>query len=159
MSKVCKWTAIVLCCLELVVSAGCKLKSKMTESEAEQEAFRLINQYRESIGLNTLDWSDVIARQCRIHSQNMATGAVDFSHAGFDQRIAAIDESLPFSSAAENLAKIADFDNPAEAAFDAWLKSQPHKENIEDHFDVTGIGVAKDESGTYYFTQIFVLRK
>ncbi len=151
--------AIVISIIALILPSGCKVKSGMAEGEAEQEIFRLVNQYRASIGLNELDWSDVIAEQCRLHSQNMASGAVDFSHAGFDQRIAAIDAALPYLYAAENLAKIADFDNPAEAAVDAWLNSQTHKENIEDNFDTTGVGVAKSSDNTYYFTQVFVLRK
>jgi uncharacterized protein YkwD len=145
--------------IALFLVGGCKVKSRMTEAEAEQEVFRLVNQYRESLGLNQLEWSDVIAEQCRIHSQNMASGAIGFNHEGFDQRIAAIDAVIPYRFSAENLAKIADFDNPAQIAMESWLKSQGHKENIEDNFDMTGVGVAIEGDSTFYFTQIFILRK
>ena len=152
----------IACCLmmiALILVGGCKTKTGMTEAEAEQEVFNLVNQYRATLGLNQLEWSDVIAEQCRNHSQNMASGATDFNHGGFAQRIAAIDAVIPYRFSAENLAKIADFDNPAQVALESWLKSQGHKENIEDNFDMTGVGVAIEGDSTYYFTQIFILRK
>ena len=145
--------------IALILVGGCKVKSGMSDAEAEQEVFRLVNQYRASLGLAELEWSDVIAEQCRIHSQNMASGAVEFNHGGFDQRIAAIDAVIPYKYSAENLAKITDFDNPADVAVETWLQSQGHKENIEDNFDMTGVGVAKEGDNTFYFTQIFILRK
>jgi uncharacterized protein YkwD len=46
----------------------------------------------------------------------------------------------------------------AKAVVDGWLKSAPHKKNIEGNYNLTGIGLAKDRKGVIYFTQIF-LRK
>lgn len=151
--------ALIILSIALLLAGGCKSKSGMSAAEAEQEVFRLVNQYRASLGLSELEWSDVIAEQCRIHSQNMASGALEFNHGGFDQRIAAIDAVIPYRFSAENLAKIADFDNPAQVALESWLDSPGHKENIEDNFDMTGVGVAKQGDNTYYFTQIFILKK
>jgi uncharacterized protein YkwD len=46
----------------------------------------------------------VSAQQSRIHSEAMASGQVPFSHNGFEGRVKAIAKSIPYRSAAENVA-------------------------------------------------------
>jgi len=38
----------------------------------------------------------------------------------------------------------------------SWLNSSGHKKNIEGNYSHTGVGIAKNQYGTLYFTQIFV---
>lgn len=122
----------------------------------EHQTFDLVNAYRVEQGLAELAWSDVIADPCRIHSTDMASGAVGFGHDGFETRIAIIDESITFSYAAENVANNQGYADPAQQAFESWLNSPPHLANMLADNDLSGMGVAKNEQGTYYFTQIFI---
>ncbi|MEB3337507.1 MAG: hypothetical protein VKJ46_08605 [Leptolyngbyaceae bacterium] len=39
------------------------------------------------------------------------------------------------------------------------MKSPGHLKNIKGQYNLTGIGIAKDSQGKYYFTQIFILRR
>src|SRR5579859_5216982 len=53
----------------------------------EQETFSLINRYRRESSLLPLQWDNAIAKLARVHSRDMATGATDFGHDGFGDRV------------------------------------------------------------------------
>ncbi|MGE5658785.1 MAG: CAP domain-containing protein [Actinomycetota bacterium] len=115
-----------------------------------------VNQYRTSRQLSPLTLDPRITEQARIHSQNMANGKVPFSHQGFEQRIQAIGRSLAYNAAAENVAFNLGFSDPARQAVQGWIKSPGHRENMEGNYNLTGIGIAKNAKGEYYFTQLFI---
>jgi uncharacterized protein YkwD len=124
-----------------------------TPAQIEQEIFKLVNDHRRSIGASELVWNDMIADQARLHSQSMAAGTVPFGHDGSDYRFAMIGETIPWSKAAEVVAMAA----TAAAAENAWIASAEHKPYIEGDYNFTGVGVAKDKSGSsLYATQIFI---
>ncbi|AFY65488.1 CAP domain-containing protein [Geitlerinema sp. PCC 7407] len=122
----------------------------------EQEVFTRINQYRTQKGLAPLSSNNAIAQQARSHSQAMANGSVPFSHDGFSQRVSAIGQTIAVRGAAENVAYNMGHRNPAQVAVDGWLKSPGHRGNIEGNYSLTGIGIARNARGEYYFTQIFI---
>lgn len=123
----------------------------------EQSVFAQINQYRVSHHLPRLTLNASITRQARIHSQNMADGIVPFSHRGFQRRVIATD--LAYTSAAENVAFNTGYSNPANQAVIGWLHSPGHLRNILGHYNLTGIGVATNNKGEVYLTQIFLKSK
>lgn len=123
--------------------------------EIEQRVHTLINQYRVEQGLQPLTLSDIITTQARNHSSDMADGSVPFSHDGFQERVDAISAQIPIAGAAENVAMNSGYSDPARIAYDGWLKSEGHRENIEGNYDLTGIGVSQSTSGAYYLTQLF----
>jgi uncharacterized protein YkwD len=59
---------------------------------------------------------------------------------------------------AENVGFNVGYANPASKAVEDWLHSPGHLNNIKGDFELTGIGVAKNKRGKYYFTQIFLKR-
>lgn len=125
-------------------------------STLEQEIYQQINQYRASRKLPPLKLDPRISQYARIHSERMASETVLFSHAGFDERIQAIGDAIPYHEAAENIAVNKGNADPVQVAVQGWLKSSGHRQNIEGQFDLTGIGIAKNAMGEYYFTQIFL---
>ncbi len=129
------------------------------DSTVERRAFDLVNDYRESQGLNRLEWSETIAVQCRKHSEDMALKKVPVEHDGFADRVAAIQKTIPYIRAGENVAMFMGYPDPAKAALDGWLNSPPHKENMEGDYNMAGMGLVIADSTTYYFTQIFVKTK
>lgn len=127
-----------------------------TIAQLEVKIFKLVNDHRLGIGLKALVWSDIMAVEERTHSQNMATGQVQVGHAGFDERADRINLFIPWSVIAENVA----FAESAEAAVDAWLNSLEHLVILEGDFDLTGVGVARSTSDSfYYFSQMFLKRR
>jgi uncharacterized protein YkwD len=123
-------------------------------TKLEKSVFEEINQYRFSHGLPKLTLNANITHQARIHSQDMASGKVPFSHQGFQQRVNAI--SITYRSAAENVAYNLGYTNPAQEAVIGWLHSPGHLKNIRGKYNLTGIGVATNAQGQVYLTQIFL---
>ncbi|MBD1830162.1 CAP domain-containing protein [Microcoleus vaginatus GB1-A2] len=123
-------------------------------TDLEKAVNQQINQYRASKKLPPLSIDPRISQIARIHSENMANGKVSFSHDGFEGRAEAI--TIPYKSVAENLAYNFGYKDPVRNAVEGWIKSDGHRKNMEGQFNVTGIGVAKNAKGEYYFTQLFV---
>ncbi|BAY61524.1 allergen V5/Tpx-1 family protein [Calothrix brevissima NIES-22] len=120
----------------------------------EKSVFDKVNRYRVSVGLPKLSLNASITRQARIHSQNMASGKVPFSHQGFKQRVTVL--PIIYSSAGENVAFNQGYSDPASQAIVGWLNSPGHLKNIQGKYNLTGIGVAANQQGEVYLTQIFL---
>ncbi|OLP15426.1 hypothetical protein BST81_26490 [Leptolyngbya sp. 'hensonii'] len=122
----------------------------------EQQVYEQINQYRRSRGLPTLVLDLRVSTMARLHSQNMANRRTSFGHNGMRQRALTINRVIPSRRVSENVAYIFSHNQPAQRAVAGWLRSASHRSAIEDQFSLTGIGVAQDSRGAFYFTQIFV---
>ncbi|MDE5082886.1 MAG: CAP domain-containing protein, partial [Trichodesmium sp. St18_bin1] len=125
-------------------------------NELEKSVFAGINKYRKSRNLPMLQWDGNIAQESRIHAQQMATRKTTFSHDGFKKRVEIISQKIPYKAAAENIAVNMGFSNPGEKAVIGWINSPGHHKNIVGDFNLTGIGIAKNNEGKYYFNQIFI---
>ncbi len=123
----------------------------------EQETYRQVNQYRLSQNLPPLQVDERISQVARAHSQDMAKGIATFSHDGFAQRVKAISKKIPYQKAGENLAVNQGYSDPVAVSVQGWIKSPGHRQNMEGNFHLTGVGVAKNAKGEYYFTQLFIL--
>ncbi|ARV58241.1 alkaline phosphatase [Nostocales cyanobacterium HT-58-2] len=126
----------------------------MKSSDLERSVFNQINRYRASKGLPKLSLNTKISRLARIHSQNMANRKVPFSHQGFRRRVGAI--PIRYRSAAENVAFNLGYSDPAQEAVSGWIHSPDHLVNIKGNYNMTGIGVATNNQGEVYLTQIFL---
>lgn len=137
-------------------------ENKISTLQFEKQVLDLINQRRAEKGLEALRWSDDAARIARLHSENMAQYKF-FSHVGLDgltvdNRADAIGLSK-WKAIGENIAYNRGFQNPIEFACEGWMKSTPHRENLlSARWKETGIGIAIAADGTYYFTQVFLVR-
>lgn len=125
----------------------------------ERSVFKEINEYRQSQNLPPLSWNTEISEQARKHSEAMASGQVPLSHEGFEERVEAIAKTISYRGAAENVASNDGYANPGQQAVQGWLNSSGHRRNIVGNYDLTGVGVAKNAQGEYYFTQIFIQRR
>jgi uncharacterized protein YkwD len=128
----------------------------VAQTTIEQRVHVLVNRHRDSLGLAALEWSELIAQQCRLHSYDMATGVVAFGHDGYHDRDSIINDAIPHTASAENVVYTRDSNDPALAAVQTWLASSGHRANIEGNYNMTGVGVVLSNDGRYYFTQFFV---
>jgi uncharacterized protein YkwD len=130
--------------------ATSNINNGSTADSVEREVHRLVNLHRTGMGLSALEWNNIIANECRQHSQEMAN-AHTINHDGFNERINKIGETISWNWAGENVA----YNYSAQGAVTAWLNSPGHKSNIESNSNLTAVGVAYD-GNTIYFTQIFI---
>ncbi len=130
--------------------------------EFEKKAFKILNEIRAENGLSPLNWSEDMAKVARLHSGNMAKFKF-FSHQGQDgMMVSDRADSLGitnWSAMGENIAYNRGYDNPVEFAYEKWMLSPGHRDNILNKlWKDGGIGVAIAEDGTIYFTQVFMVK-
>lgn len=106
----------------------------------ERSVHGQINQYRRSRGLKPLKLDRNLMSIARNHSQRMAAKGV-LVHSGINL--------------AENVAYNYGNRYPSSTAVNGWIKSSGHHKNIVGRYKATGIGVAKNSKGQYFFTQVF----
>jgi uncharacterized protein YkwD len=131
--------------------------------DLERRTFDLINQRRDKCGLPPLKWSDDVARIARFHSENMANFNF-FSHT--DMNGLMVNDRADFlgirkwQAIGENIAYNQGFENPVEFAVERWMQSPKHRDNLlSSRWRESGIGIAVTGNGTYYFTEVFLVRK
>ncbi len=142
------------------IAVRSKLKSNQTNKELIQIAkltHQKVNNHRASLNLVPLKFDAFVSEQAKAHSLNMAQQIVEFSHDGFQGRADALKGIISYSSVAENVAYNMGYQDPVSTAVKGWIKSNGHRKNIEGNYNLTGIGVAINPDGEYYFTQIFIL--
>lgn len=136
--------------------------NKISTAAFEYRILELINQKRAEKSLEPLRWSEDVAKIARLHSENMARYKF-FNHVGQDGL--SVDERADanglskWRAIGENIAYNRGFENPIEFACEGWMKSNAHRQNLlSTRWKETGIGVAVASDGTYYFTQVFLVR-
>lgn len=121
----------------------------------ERVVHRQINQYRRKKGLAPLKLDSRISAIARQHSQKMARKRVPFGHSGSQSRYKRMFKLLSARGVAENVAYNQGHRNPGISAVAGWIKSPGHHRNLTGNYQVTGIGIARNAKGEYYFTQLF----
>lgn len=122
-------------------------------NSAEIETMTLINNYRESLGLKKLEKINHISHKSEEHDHYMIANNV-VNHDEFEARSTNLIKVLKAKTVSENIAY--NFNSP-QGAFDAWLKSDTHKKNIEGDYTHFGIAIRENPAnGKKYYTNIFV---
>jgi uncharacterized protein YkwD len=119
-----------------------------------------INQERSERGLPALRLDPGLNEVAQGHADYLASKGI-LTHTGprgdsVKDRVSA--RRLPWRMLAENVARYQGHLDPAEQAYDAWIHSPGHRENMfNEDFTHTGLGVSQGVAGDeYYFTQIFL---
>jgi uncharacterized protein YkwD len=135
-----------------VVEAKSQEVLNFTYSANELETMKLINDYRVSLGLNALERINHISFKSEEHDDYMIANNV-VNHNDFVARSENIIRVLGANTVGENIAY--NYNSP-QAAFNAWLKSPAHKENIVGNFTHFGIAIRSNTTtGKLYYTNIF----
>lgn len=122
-------------------------------SPVELETMALINNYRVSIGLNALEKINHVSYKSEEHDEYMIANNV-VNHNDFVARSENIIKALGALRVSENIAYNY---STAKGAFDAWMNSPGHRENIEGDFTHFGLAVRENPvNGRKYYTNIFV---
>lgn len=120
---------------------------------SELELADLINEYRQSLGLNSLEIVAHVSYKSEEHNNYMIDNGV-VNHDFFSERAANIKQVLGAVQVSENVAY--NYITPA-GALHAWLQSPSHRATIEGNFTHFGVSVSVDpETGRKYYTNIFI---
>ena len=125
------------------------------DATLELAIYDLVNAHRKTKGLTPLTLDPRINRLARLHSAAMATGKVRVGHDGFGERAKLLSQGKS-KGVAENVAYDFGHTDSATEIVQGWLRSANHRDNIEGPYERTGVGVARNEAGAIYVTQLFV---
>ncbi|MDN3677138.1 CAP domain-containing protein [Flavobacterium paronense] len=137
-------------------SADKKIVTSYNYNDSELKIVSLVNNYRQSIGLNALEVINHISYKSQEHNIYMIDNKV-VNHDYFQQRANNLIEVLGATRVGENIAY--NYQTP-ESAMSAWLNSPDHKANIEGDYTHIGISITVDEAtGKKYYTNMFIKKK
>ncbi len=128
-----------------------------TDASMQKEILYHINKYRITHGMSMLKMNQLITQEATQHSRDMAQHKLPFGHLKYEQRMGRLFKNIKDSNGgAENVAYNY---KTAEIVVSEWIKSPGHRQNIRGNYNLTGIGIARDERGRIYYTQMFVRSK
>lgn len=134
--------------------AGAASKKENNDTAIQNAILVYVNEYRQKQGLSPLKMNRHIVIEAKKHSTDMADHSIPFGHQNFMSRIKRLHTQIKHSNAgAENVAYNY---KSAQDVVKNWLRSPGHKANIDGNYNLTGIGIARDQKGKIYFTQIFL---
>lgn len=157
-----KTCCFLICFTLLICSVSCS-KDDVSEHDIEKlealsiadEILQIVNSHRASIGEQPLAVNSLATDLANEHTLYMIAQN-NISHDDFDKRSDRLFDEEDASRTGENVA----FGQQSAAdVMEAWLNSPGHRQNIEGDFTHIGIGVIKNATGVYYFTQIFLKKK
>ncbi|MBZ9606334.1 LysM peptidoglycan-binding domain-containing protein [Clostridium estertheticum] len=141
---------------QIIPSQIIKVPNLAEDKKLEKEVVTLVNQERAKQGLAPLKDNWELSRVARYKSGDMGDKNY-FSHTSptygspFDMMK---NFGIKYTSAGENIAM---GQQTAASVMKSWMNSPGHKANIlSKNFTEIGVGVAKDKSGTIYWTQQFI---
>ena len=136
-----------------IASVDSTLVTNYDYSQDELKLAQLINEYRVSQGLNTLEIVNHISYKSLEHNDYMIDNNV-VNHDFFDQRAENIIEVLGATKVGENIAY--NYSTP-NAALYAWLNSPAHKANLNGDYTHFGISISVNPTnGKKYYTNMFM---
>jgi len=144
---------VTVCAGSASTSAG---GLKQEEAQVVQTVHEQVNAFRASKGLKPLVLDLFLNQIAAQHTADMANKVVSLGHGGFSSRVAKIQKKFSTRAVAENVGSNLGYADPAETVVREWIGSKSHRNNIIGKFSRTGIGVAKNKKGQYFFTQIFL---
>lgn len=118
--------------------------------------FHCANAFRAMHGKAPFAWSEAAATSARLHSEDMAANNY-FNHTSLDGRKAwdrMKAQGINYKGAAENISAGR---STGFRAYDGWVNSEGHRNNMLGDFDNMGVGAGYNKGSTYgfYFTQNF----
>lgn len=149
-----------------LIAIQVQASTPMTIAALERSIHDQIDKHRQSLNLPPLTIDPVISAKARSHSQEMAQSGT-LSHTMDSvyspperllqgQTLRYRQQERKYPSAAENVATTQDYPQPDRIAVQDWIASPAHHRHILGNYNLTGIGVAKNAQGEYFFTQIFI---
>ena len=126
-------------------------KGPITISEEETALLAVVNEYRNSIGLNTLIMDPSIYTVASEHNIFMIKND-GISHTNFSLRADQVKKTTKARNVSENVAR---FFNTNEQVLKGWINSPSHKATLEGNHTHTVISITKDSEGHKYYTQLF----
>ena len=131
------------------------IEAKAEYCEMDLEIIELVNDYRISKGLNSLEPMNIVSSVAKTHTTYMVTTGI-VGHDNFSERYEKLVHDAHATEVGENVGYGY---RSSQAVVNAWINSEGHRANIENP-DYTHFGISTETNieGRNFFTQIFIKR-
>jgi uncharacterized protein YkwD len=149
--------AIPLALAEDKPSEDKKEGTKFEMTKEEQKLLELTNKQRAKEKLPPLRANPVLFQVARRHSANMAKQSkLEHVLDGKNPAQRVLGAGYDYGKVAENIAMSDMPGAPLTAIMKGWMESKLHRDNLlNDRVSEIGLGIAKNDKGEQYYTQIF----
>lgn len=125
--------------------------AKETNWKMAEEILVLINDYRLSVGLQSIKIDKNYPSAYAVEHTKYMISVGKINHDNFGKR----SEALKSRGAVRVGENVAYGYRNAEDVVSSWLQSPNHKRVIEGNFTHSGLGIIAQDNGIYFFTQLF----
>lgn len=151
----CKAPSHIVPMEDATIAAPLATSDLPTLNEVTEAYMVLLNDHRQTLGLNPYTYSHQIEEVALVHAQNMAQGNIVFGHTGFSSRCTEIRTALGKGNLCGEI--IAQGQTSPQDVFNSWIKSTTHKPYLEStRYTHTGMGIAISSAGVVYWVQMFL---
>lgn len=140
---------IIFLCTE-----GCKKETLTHMTDFEMKIYNAVNDYRASKSLPDITLQVLMIDDAQNYSGKMADGTVTY---GADDIMSSLDilKTNLGGDASGAVVQYSEYEN-ADTVVNRMVSDQVKREVIEQDFNQTAVGTAKDSKGNWYITQIFI---
>jgi uncharacterized protein YkwD len=148
---------LVVAVAQLAAADEAKEKAKFQSTKDERELIELINKERAKEKLPALKPNSILNKVARAHSANMAKqGKMEHVLDKKTPSDRVLGAGYDYGKISENIAWSDTAKAPLTAIVKGWMDSKTHRVNIlSDKVTETGLGIAKNDKGEVYYTQVF----
>ena len=152
MKALAKYSIVLLLFVSISSCSDDDVNDVVIEASLTNQILLLVNNHRQSIGLENLTRNATADNLAINHSKYMI--AKDkISHDNFKARADKLFNEENARAVGENVAAR---QKSAKKVMESWLNSSDHRDNIEGNFTHIGISAIKNDAGHYYYTQLFL---
>jgi uncharacterized protein YkwD len=139
----------------ILAASSCKKDKNPTHiTDFETKIFNAVNTYRESKLLPKITMQYLMVEDAQIYSKKMADGVASYGVDGIMVILNEIKTNLG-GDASGAVVQFSEFEN-ADTVVNRMIRDPVKRQVLEQNFNQTGVGAAKDNSGNWYVTQLFI---
>jgi len=145
----------LIACFILLFSGGCNKDENLVHiSDFERAIYNAVNKYREKKSLPSITLQYLMIDDAQNYSKKMAAGTVCYGVDDVMNSLNILKTNLG-GDACGAVVQFSEIGN-ADTIVNRMISDPVKREVLEQDFNQTGIGAAKDNSGNWYITQLFI---
>ena len=139
----------------LILSDGCKKEELTHITDFEMNVHAAVNDYRVFKGLSEITLQYIMVDDAQSYSQKMARGQIDYGVDSIIMQSLNVLKTNLGGDATGAVVQFSEIDN-ADSIVNRMVRDPIKRQILEQNFNLTGVGSAKDADGHWYVTQLFI---
>ncbi len=138
----------------LISNGGCKKDDLVHLSDFEMKIYNAVNAYRKTQGLPEITLQYLMINDAQNYSKKMADGSVSYGTVDVMSSLNTLKNSLGGDESGA-VVQFSEVEN-ADTVVNRMIRDPVKLQVLKQDFNQTAVGSAKDNSGNWYVTQLFI---